>query len=397
MQIPEIQAKLVEQGYDGWLFYDFHRRNPIAYRALGLPDDLIVTRRWYYYVPQQGEPAGLVSALEPHNLDALPGKKLVYRTWEEGRDFLALLLPTGGTVAMEYSPLNAIPYVSLVDAGTVDLIRSLGISVVSSADLVQVAVCLWTEQHWSDHREASRRLIEIKDRAFAEVARRMRSRISTSDFEIQQFMADCYHEAGLITDDPPIVATNERCSNPHYLPTLEHQTVMRDGDVLLIDFWAKLDKPGSVYADHTWMAFIGDIVPPRLAQVFLAVATARDRAIEFVSQSFAQRRAIHGWQVDNVARESIKNAGFGDYFIHRTGHNIDKDVHGEGANMDNYESHDERRVLERTCFSIEPGIYLPEFGVRSEVDVFVAAPDQIDVTGVPIQREVIALLSKRGG
>jgi Xaa-Pro aminopeptidase len=395
MLIEDIQTRLAEQGIDGWLLYDFHRRNQIAYRALHLPDDLIVTRRWYYYIPVKGQPIGLVSALEPHNLDSVPGTKLVYRTWEDRRDALERMLVGAGTVAMEYSPLNAIPYVSLVDAGTIDLIRSLGPTVVSSADLVQTAICQWSEQQWNDHHEASKRLMEIKDRAFAEVTRRIESGASTTDFDIQQLMYEWYRESGLVSDDPPIVATNEHCSDPHYLPAGARQTPIKVGDVLLTDFWAKLDKPGAVYADHTWTAFVGNTVPAQVVRVFSAVAAARDAAIDFVISRFAAAQPIRGWQVDDVARHSIEREGYGDFFIHRTGHNIDEDVHGEGANMDNYETHDERLVLERTCFSIEPGIYLPDFGIRSEVDVFIASPDDVRVTGVPIQRGVSALLRSR--
>ncbi len=393
MDIGEIQTHLREQGLDGWLFYDFHHRNPPAYRTLGLPAHLIATRRWYYYVPADGEPVGLVSALEAHNLDTLPGPKRVYRTWEDRRAALAAMVPAGARVAMEYSPLNAIPYISTVDAGTVELVRSLGATVVSSADLIQAAVSRWSERQWHEHREASQRLMEIKDRAFAEVARRVRSGGRPTDYGIQQFMVDCYHAAGLISDDPPIVSTNERCSDPHYLPTAERQTEIRTGDLVLIDFWAKLDQPSSVYADHTWMAFVGDSVPPRVSEVFDVVAEARDAAIAFVRASFAAGRTIQGWEVDDVARASIARRGFGEYFIHRTGHNIHEDVHGEGANMDNFETRDERTVIERTCFSIEPGVYLPDFGVRSEVDVFIAATDDVEVTGTPIQRAVVPLLS----
>lgn len=393
MLIAEIQSQLARQGIDGWLFYDFHRRNPIAYRTLQLPEHLIVTRRWYYFVPSSGEPVGLVSALERNNLDSLPGRKLVYRTWQERRDALVEMLPAGSQIAMEYSPLNSIPYVSTVDAGTIELIRSLGVRVVSSADLVQVAISQWAEQQWQNHLEASIKLIEIKDQAFAVVARRVRSGAHPTDYEIQQFMVGLYEDAGLVCDDPPIVATNERCSNPHYLPTADRQAEIHAEDVLLIDFWAKLNRPQAVYADHTWMGFVGSSVPRRVAEVFAAVAEARDAAIEFVRDSFAQGRAIHGWEVDDVARGSIARRGYGDFFIHRTGHNIDEDVHGEGANMDNYETHDERTVLERTCFSIEPGIYLPEFGVRSEVDVFIAGRNRVEVTGTPIQRQVVPLLA----
>jgi Xaa-Pro aminopeptidase len=391
MKIQEIQTQLAQQQLDGWLFFDFHHRNSIAYRTLELADDLIATRRWFYYIPSRGEPAGLVSALESHNLDSLPGQKLIYRTWEDRRNLLAQILPKRGRVAMEFSPLNAIPYVALVDAGTVDLVRSLGVEVVSSADLVQLAISQWGLEQWRQHEEASLRLMAIKDQAFAATAERVQAGQRPTDFEIQQLMVEEYRKADLVSDDPPIVATNERCSNPHYLPTEARQTEIREGDVLLIDFWAKLAQPNSVYADHTWMAFVGREVPKRVEQVFGDVAMARDRAIDFVRESFAEGRKIRGWEVDDVARNWIAGRGFGEYFIHRTGHNIDKEVHGEGANMDNYETHDERLVLERTCFSIEPGIYLPEFGVRSEVDVFIAGPNDIRVTGGPAQRAVTAL------
>src|SRR5947209_8162361 len=231
MKVQEIQARLAQYGIDGWLFYDFHHRNSIAYRTLELPEDLIATRRWFYYVPSHGEAASLVSALEAHNLDSLPGEKLVYRTWEERRDLLARVLPAGGRVAMEFSPLNAIPYIALVDAGTVDLIRSLGVDVVSSADLVQLAISQWTPEQWRQHQEASQRLMAIKDKAFAATAERVRAGRRPTDFEIQQLMVEEYRKADLVSDDPPIVATNERCSNPHYLPTAMRQTEICEGDV----------------------------------------------------------------------------------------------------------------------------------------------------------------------
>jgi Xaa-Pro aminopeptidase len=395
VQTADLQSKLAERNIDGWLFCDFHHRNFIAYRTLGLRSDLIATRRWYYYVPQRGEPQALVSALEAHNLDSLPGKKRAYRTWEERRDWLEETLPHEGTVAMEYSPLGAIPYVSLIDAGTVDLVRSFGTTVVSSADLVQMAVSRWSDDKWSDHLAASSRLIEIKDRAFAEIASRLSAGKPTTDYDIQQLMCEWYDECGLVSDDPPIVSTNAHCSDPHYLPTDERQTPIQMGDVLLIDLWARLDSPGSVYADYTWTAYAGEQAPERVARVFTAVASARDSAIKFVTEQFARGTPIRGWQVDDVARQSIERSGFGEYFIHRTGHNINEDVHGEGANMDNYETRDERTVLERTCFSIEPGIYLPEFGIRSEVDVFIAAANEVVVTGVPIQTSLLALFDRR--
>ena len=392
MQIPEIQRQLRQCGYDGWLFYDFRRTNPIAYRALALPQELVVTRRWYYYVPRDGEPAGIVSALEAHNLDTLPGQKHAYRTWQERQGLVAAVLPRGARIAMEYSPLGAVPYVSRVDAGTIEFVRSLGVEVVSSADLVQEAVALWSEAQWHGHLQASGDLMRIKDRAFDEVARRLRAGETLTDYELQQFMLGLYAAAGLVAGDPPIVATNEHCSNPHYLPTASNQRAIHEGDVLMLDFWAKLDQPDAVYADHTWMAYAGVEVPQRVAGVFSVVAEARDQAIAFVQERLAGGHTFHGWEVDDVARTCVNQAGYGNYFIHRTGHNIGEEVHGDGANMDNYETHDERIVMSGTCFSIEPGIYLPEFGVRSEVDVYLLGPEAI-VTGVPIQTAVVPLLA----
>lgn len=391
MTIHDLQRRLRQAKLDGWLFYDFRRSNPIAYRTLGLPEHLIATRRWYYFVPREGAPVGLVSALEPSNLDQLPGKKIVYRTWGERETALASVLPRGGRVAMEYSPQGAIPTVSRVDAGTVEHVRSLGVDVVSSADLVQETVSLWSEEQWQGHLRASETLMQIKTAAFAEAARCLNAGQALTDYDLQQFMAGRYAGAGLVSDGPPIVATNEHCSNPHYLPSKERQTPIRAGDVLMLDFWAKLDQQHAVYADHTWMAYAGESVPAEVAQIFAIVAEARDRAIAYVRDAFAHGEAIQGWQVDDVARGTIAGRGYGEYFVHRTGHSIDVDVHGDGVNMDNYETHDARTLLPGSGFSIEPGIYLPQYGIRSEVNVAIRGSEVI-VTGTPIQTEVVPLL-----
>lgn len=391
VEAREIQEQLQRWGLDGWLFYDFRRSNPIAYRTLGLPERLIVTRRWYYYVPRDGEPEGLVSALEPENLSTLPGRMRVYRTWQERQAALTKMLPRDGRVAMEYSPMNAIPTVSRVDGGTIEFVRSLGIEVVSSADMVQEAVARWSEEQWQGHLQASKALMALKDAAFAEATRCLRFGQPLTDYELQQYMFRQYPRVGLVADEAPIVATNERCSNPHYLPTRERQVLIREGDVLMLDFWAKLDRPGAVYADHTWMAFAGERVPEQLAEVFAIVAGARDRAIAFIRGRQTAGLTLRGWEVDDAARGYISERGYGEYFVHRTGHSIDEAVHGDGANMDNFETHDERILLKDTGFSIEPGIYLPEFGVRSEVNVFLKGQDAI-VTGCPIQTEVVPLL-----
>ncbi len=391
MQIPEIQRLLAERGIDGWLFCDFRHSNPIAYQALGLRTQ-IVTRRWYYFVPARGEPQGLVSALEPHVLDDLPGEKRIYRSWQEREAGIDALLTGAARITAEYSPRNAIPYVSRVDSGTVEFLRSLGKEVVSSADLVQYVVARWSDEQLASHLAASERIMRAKDHAFAYIGERLHAGAAPTDYEVQQMMWADFAADGIEADDPPIVATNADASNPHYLPTADNATPIREGDVVLIDFWGKLKQPGAVYADHTWMAYAGRVVPRRQAEVFAAVAAARDAALELVRRRMADGQTLRGFEVDDAARAVIDDAGFGEYFVHRTGHSIGLEVHGDGANMDNFESHDDRLLLTRTCFSIEPGIYLPDFGVRSEVDVYIHDDGRLTVTGGPPQRTMTPLL-----
>lgn len=390
MQVSEIQALLRQHGIPGWLLYDFRHSNPIAYRTLGIDERSHATRRWYYLLPAEGEPRKLVSPMEPAILDSLPGERTVYTTWQERESTLRALLAPLGRVAMEYSPNGAVPYMGKVDAGTIELVRSFGVTVVSSADLVQETVARWDEAKLQSHLDASTRLMAFKDAAYAEVTRAIRADEPLTEYSIQQFMYRRYAEAGLVADAPPIVAVNANASNPHYQPTADQHSPIREGDVLLLDFWAKLNQPRAMYADHTWMAYVGERVPERPAAVFRVVVAARDAAIRLVRESAAAGRSLQGWQVDDAARAVINDAGYGEYFVHRTGHNIGEEVHGEGANMDNFETHDLRVVLPRTCFSIEPGIYLPEFGFRSEVDVYFTGTDVL-VTGGQ-QAEIVPLL-----
>ena len=391
MEISAIQSLLAERKIDGWLFCDFRRSNPIAYEALGLHAQ-IVTRRWYYFVPSAGEPRKLVSALEKGVLDGLPGERLVYRTWQEREGLLRDMVAGAHTVAMEYSPRGAIPYVARVDAGTVDFIRSLGTEVVTSADLVQLTVAPWSPEQLQSHLAASAALMRAKDHAFSYIGEQLRAGKNPTDYAVQQLMWRDYDESGIVADNPPIVATNVHASDPHYLPAADRVTPIREGDVVLIDFWAKLDRPDAVYADHTWMAFAGREVPDRQAEIFGYVVAARDAAIDLVRRCTAAGTELHGYEVDDAARSVIEQAGYGDYFIHRTGHSIGNEVHGDGANMDNFETHDERLVLPRTCFSIEPGIYLADFGVRSEVNLYVGDDGAITVTGGPEQQAMVSLL-----
>ena len=387
--IKAIQNELRTAGLDGWLFYDFHHRDPIAYRVLELPAGM-ATRRWFYLIPARGTPRKLVHRIESRALDTLPGQKLVYAGQDELRKNLPRLVGRAKTVAMQYSPRNAIPYVSLVDAGTVELVRSLGCKVVSSADLVQKFEACWTAEQFESHLAAGRVIDRITQEAFAQAAQHARNESPLTEHDLQQWILEQFRANSIVTDDPPIVAVGAHSGDPHYEPKANAAARIAAGELLLLDMWGKLERPGSVYYDITWMGFLGPKVPEKYAKIFSIVREARDGAVNFVRQGLASGREIQGWQVDRAAREVIRRAGYGKYFVHRTGHNIGQEVHGNGANMDGLETQDVRRIIPRTCFSIEPGIYLPEFGVRSELNVYV---DQREarVTG-PVQTEVLALL-----
>jgi Xaa-Pro aminopeptidase len=380
MNLSEIQQALRDQGVDGWLFFDHHQRDPLAYRILGLKPASHVTRRWYYLIPAHGEPRGLVHQIERSILDSLPGSKSVYASWKTQAEGLKRLLAGCRRVAMQYSPQCAIPYVAMVDAGTVELVRSFGVEVASSADLVQLFEARWSRENLEAHLEAGRRVDEVRRAAFQLVAERIRNRETIDEFIVKDFILNGFGRSGLVTDHGPIVAVNANCSNPHYEPTAENKQKIQKGDCLLIDMWAKLDQPDSVYYDITWTGFCGMEPPQPVHNVFDIVREARDRAIRRVQEAVAAGQTLRGFQVDDAARSYIRECGFGDYFIHRTGHSIGTEVHGTGANMDNLETHDERRIIPWTCFSIEPGIYLPEFGIRSEVNVFVGE-ESARVTG----------------
>jgi len=388
MNLAAIQSALGVRNIDAWLFYDHHHRDPIAYRVLGLPQDLMVTRRWYYLIPAEGEPVKLVHRIESGHLDSLPGKKLLYAGWQELFDQSKLLLAPYRDIAMQYSPNNLVFTVSMVDAGTVELIRGLGKNVVSAADLVAEFEATWTEEQIRSHFAARDAIDAITAEAFAEVGRRVR-RGGTTEHAMQQWLLEAFRREKLVTDDPPVVAVNVNSANPHYAPSPDSSAPIREGDFVLLDIWGKQDKPGAVYYDITWTGFVGRTPSDRMRDVFRVVRDARDAGVRTVEEAVASGKAIAGWEVDRVVRDQIKKAGFGDYFIHRTGHSIGTEVHANGANMDDLEIHDERRILPNSCFSIEPGVYLPEFGVRSEVNVLVGNHGA-EVTG-KIQREIVLI------
>ena len=390
MDLDAIRRALVPAAVDGWLLYDFRGSNPIARRLIGFDERQIGTRRWFYWIPAKGEPIAIVHAIEKEAVRA-PGQRLVYRSWRELESHLADVLKGARSVAMEYSPRAAIPYISRVDAGTIEMVRSCGPEVVSSADLVQEFEARWSPAQKALHDRAARDTLLAKDEGFALIRERLAAGMAVKESEVQAFIQSRFDARGLVTDHPCIVAVNEHASDPHFETAAgPRDKEIRKGDLVLIDLWAKVaNDPQAVYYDATWMAFCGQSVPPRMVEVWEAVKGGRDAAVAFIQKAVAEKRTIRGAEVDDVSRGFIEARGFGDYFLHRTGHSIGAEVHGNGVNIDNLETRDERTLISGVCFSIEPGVYLPEFGVRSEIDVYVGE-DSAEVTG-DIQRELLRL------
>ncbi len=387
--IARVQRLLSDSGIGGWLFYGFRDNDPIALRVLGLSSSHLATRRWFYLVPATGEPRKLVHRIESAQLDHLPGSKRIYLRWQELQSLLAEVLSGCRQVAMQYSPGNAIPYISRVDAGTVELVRSLGPEVVASGELIQFFECVWDDGQLRQHRETARHLTRIAELAYRHAAGLLRSKGATSEMEIQRFILDQFQESGLVTDSSPIVAVNANSGDPHYQPSEDRNAAIRPNDFLLLDLWAKTAEANSVYADITWNGFFGDQLPPRIGEIFEIVKRSRDNAVDFLNRRFAAGDYPQGWEVDDAAREVIERAGYGAHFVHRTGHNIGQEDHGNGVNFDNLETHDTRRIVPGITCSIEPGIYLPEFGVRSEINVHFA-PSGPEIT-TPSQDSVLVL------
>lgn len=383
---------MVEDGLDAWLLYDFRGSNPIASRLAGLAGSgKMATRRWYYLIPASGEPRGLVHAIERHNLDELPGKKRPYARREELAAGLQALLGGVKRVAMEYSPGNNIPYVSRVDAGTVEAVRQTGAEVVSSGDLVQRFEAVWSDAVFATHCAAAGKLYRIKDRAFDYVRQRLGGGTLT-EFEVQQEMLGWFSEEGLVADDTPNVSAQENAGNPHYHPSRDIHRPIRRNEIVLLDLWGKLTAPGAVFADITWVGFTGSVVPEQYARAFAAARDGRDAAIELVQSSVSEGRALRGFEVDRATRTVIERSGFGAQFIHRTGHSLGEDVHGNGVHMDDYETHDDRRLIPGTGFTIEPGVYTSEFGVRTEINMFVGEREAVVTGPGPLQTEIVRLI-----
>jgi Xaa-Pro aminopeptidase len=349
------------------------------------------TRRWYYFVPAKGTPKKLVHKIESESLAALPGETLHYARQDELRKNLKKMLGRAKKVAMQYSPKNEIPYVAMVDAGTVELVRSAGPKVMSSADLVQKYEACWSAEQLESHLSAGVAIDRIVRGAFQHAANCVREKKPLTEYDLKQWILKEFESAGIWAEEGPDIAVNAHASDPHYGPTQESAAPIREGDLLLLDVWGKKKTPGSVYYDITWTGYLGAKVPEKYAKIFSVVREARDKATDLIRRQIAAGKPLQGWQVDKAARSVIEKAGYGKYFFHRTGHSIGESVHGNGANMDGLETNDVRHLIPHTCNSIEPGIYLPEFGVRSEVNVYIG-DGEARVTGA-VQNEILALLA----
>lgn len=391
-RIEQIQEALCKEGVDGWLFCDFHNRDPISYRVLGLEEGKFTSRRWFYFVPASGTPHRLVHAVERGKLDALPGDKTVYLPWEQLHASLNEILGRPGTVAMQYSPNNNIPYVDLADPGIVELVRGLGHTVVSSANLVQLFEAVLDDDQFETHVEAGRRIQPIKDQAFAKIENALLSGQKITEYEVQQYIIRRFSEEGLNCDEEwPIVAANEHAADPHFEPRPDNTVAFKPGDKILIDLWARLDQPGAIYYDITWCGFAGSKPPPEYVRIFDVAMAARNAAYKLVKDRFSAEIPVYGWEVDRACRQVVEDAKLGEYFVHRTGHSIGTSVHGNGVHMDSLETKDERQLIPGICFSIEPGIYMRgDMGVRTEIDLFIKSSGEVVVVG-ELQEQLILL------
>jgi Xaa-Pro dipeptidase len=392
MNLAAIQAALAAQGLDGWLFCDHHRRDPMAYRILGLPEHGMATRRWFYWLPAKGEPMKLAHRVEPRALDTLPGKQEHYLSWEELHRKLEAMVGGAKTIAMQYSPENNIPYIGLVDAGTVELIRSFGPVIATSADLVQQFEATFGNEGLASHTWAGERVQRIRAEVFASMGKALTTGARVTEFHFKEQIVRRFEDEGLTCEgESPIVGFNDHPADPHFEPTEANAYTLKKGDTILLDLWARRIEPTGVYYDITWCAFAGSTPPPKYVEIFSVARDARDAAVDFVSRKLSAGQPVHGYEVDDACRKIVKDAGYGEYFLHRTGHSIGTSVHGNGANIDNLETKDERLIVPGTCFSVEPGIYLAgSMAVRTEVDVYVTDAGKAEVVG-EVQRDLVLL------
>lgn len=390
--LSKIQKIINQMKLDGWLLYDFRGSNDLAHTILDIPKESHLTRRFYYFIPKEGEPVKIVNSIEAFHLDHLPGRKLKYNKHSSLAEHLKNTLQGSKNIAMEYSPLNAIPYISKVDAGTLEQIKSYGVNILTSGNLISMFAALWNNEQFLDNKPVADALYDIVNDCFKYIKYNTLNDKILTEFEMQQFIMEEFEKRNYVTDPPIIVGVNENSGNPHYAPSEHEFKEIKTGDLVLLDIWAKTKKEDAVWSDITWMGYMGDTVPDKYVKIFNIVAEARDTAFNLVESRFGEGKEIRGYEVDDAARQVIDKAGYGEYFFHRTGHSITTDLHGSGAHMDNYETKDERLLLPSTSFSIEPGIYLPEFGVRSEIDVFISPDGKVISTGKDRQKEIVPIL-----
>lgn len=394
-QLHRIQATLKAHNVPAWLLYNFRDSNPIASRILGLAPNQHQTRRWVYLIPAEGTPQGMAHRIEPHIGGMMVGDIIPYSSHEEFREGLNRLLAGLDTVAMEYSPCNELPVVSRVDAGTVELVRSFGVDVISSGDLIAHLEARLTELQLDSARRAGNLVRDVMMVAFHFIRDRVNREGTVSEYEVQQLILEEFEHRGMVTDHSPNCSVGANSANPHYEPTLEQSGRIGHGDFVLIDLWAREAGEDTIYGDITWVGYVGETVPERYNEVFAVVRDARDAALNRVRDAFQRGEPITGAELDDTARDVIRDAGYGQYFTHRTGHNITVELHGAGANLDNFETKDTRAIIPGTSFSIEPGIYLPgEFGIRSELDVVIGTDGDVIATSEPLQQEVLAILAE---
>ena len=391
--LSAVQNALKQFGFDGWLLYDFRGSNVLAQRVLQLPDNFVSSRRFLYFIPAEGEPRKLVHRIENDVLDHLPGQKTIYLKWQELEAGIGSLVTGCQRLAMEYSPRNGNPYISKVDGGTVELVRSFGCDIQPSGDLISIFEATLTDEQLQSHYAACDVCNAAFGIAWKFIAEQVRKNGSVDESAVQDLIMQHFADYNLTTYHAPIVGVNENGGNPHYETGTGSNTAIKEGDFVLVDLWAKQDIPGAVYSDLTRTGFVGMDVPEKYTKIFNIVAAARDAGIERVKAAFAKAEPLQGWQVDDSVRTVIEAAGFGEYFCHRTGHSMGQETHGNGTHIDNLETHETRLLLPRTLFTIEPGIYLPEFGVRSEIDIYIHADGTVEVTGGPIQTAVVPILA----
>ena len=389
--IEEIQSQLKLHDIEGWLLYDFHGVNSLALDVLKIPEGMLMTRRCFYWIPQEGEPLAIVHKIETHNLDHLPGRKMLYSTWKEMHLHLKVLLKGVKQVAMEYSPNQAIPTISKVDGGLIDLIRSYNVQVVSSGSFLQLFTCVWTEQQYALHKEAAAILENVVGDAWDLIRKALLRKESIREYDVQQFILAEFEKRECLTEGVPICGVNGNSADPHYCPTREKSTLIQQGDFILIDLWCKRDVSHAVFADITRVGVAASKPTSKHQEIFSIVRKAQKTGTDLIIKRYKEKAEVKGAEVDAEVRRVIEEASYGEYFNHRTGHNINTENHGPGANLDNLETQDDRVLIPGTCFSIEPGIYLPDqFGVRLEYDVFIHTNGRVEVTLSP-QEELVTL------